>query len=452
MNYQPFHHKYRPQTLNDLIGQNAIATTLTNAITLSKIAPAYLFTGSRGTGKTSTGRILAKSLNCVKDNKPTVTPCGECNSCKSIANGSSLDVIELDAASNNSAEGIRDIVSSTQFAPIGRRYKIWIIDEAHALSSAATQVLLKTLEEPPINVIFILCTTDPSKLGDTIISRCQRFNFKRFNNDVIVNQLEAIAQSEDINISYEALLLIAKHSQGGMRDATCLLEQVSLLSDNVTPVEVHQLLGTISEDNLFELLNAIALSKTEPIIRIIKQLYADGKDPLVILQQLLEFYTNALITLENPKSPLNTLTSTTTQRIKELALNSNTVLNHQQHLRSCETQIKFSRLPRVMLEVAILGLLVQPTEVKIPLSSNGTKSSPKTTVNSELIWTQVINLQTPTIKALLNQQTKLIDYDGETATISTPNEIFRQKVEANRFPIKMGFQKVTGKMIDIAIN
>lgn len=251
------------------------------------------------------------------------------------------------------------------------------------MSSAATQVLLKTLEEPPANVIFILCTTDPSKLGETIISRCQRFNFKRFSNEVIVGQLEAIAHSENITITPEALTLIANHSQGGLRDATCLLEQVSLLSNNVTATEVHQLLGTVSESNLLELVIAIASSKTEPIIGIIQQLYADGKDPLVILQQLLDFYTNVLITLENPNSPLNTLSAATSEKIRQLPLTSETMLTHLSHLRSCETQIKFSRLPRLMLEVGILGLLVKPSsptiETKMPLSSIETISSVKTT-------------------------------------------------------------------------
>ncbi|HAZ47546.1 MAG TPA: DNA polymerase III subunit gamma/tau, partial [Cyanobacteria bacterium UBA11369] len=176
--YQPFHHKYRPQTFSELVGQDAIATALTNAVTHSKIAPAYLFSGPRGTGKTSSARILAKSLNCLNNETPTASPCGQCSSCRDIANGTALDVLELDAASNNGVDQIREICTGAHLAPVSGRYKIYVVDEAHGLSGAAAQALLKTLEEPPERVVFILCTTEPQKLPNTIISRCQRFNFR----------------------------------------------------------------------------------------------------------------------------------------------------------------------------------------------------------------------------------------------------------------------------------
>ena len=194
MTYEPLHHKYRPQTFADLVGQEAIATTLTNAIMREKIAPAYLFTGPRGTGKTSSARILAKSLNCLQAEKPTPTPCGECQVCQSIAQGSALDVIEIDAASNTGVDNIREIIERSQFAPVQCRYKVYVIDECHMLSQAAFNALLKTLEEPPNQIVFVLATTDPQRVLPTIISRCQRFDYRRIPLGEMVSHLQSIAQ------------------------------------------------------------------------------------------------------------------------------------------------------------------------------------------------------------------------------------------------------------------
>ncbi|MEM9136157.1 MAG: DNA polymerase III subunit gamma/tau, partial [Cyanobacteria bacterium P01_F01_bin.42] len=179
MTYEPLHHKYRPQKFADLVGQEAVATTLSNAIALQRIAPAYLFSGPRGTGKTSSARIFAKSLNCLESDSPTADPCGKCEVCQTIARGTSLDVIEIDAASNTGVDNIRELIERSQFAPVQCRYKIYCLDEVHMLSTAAFNALLKTLEEPPDRVVFILATTDPQRVLPTIISRCQRFDFRR---------------------------------------------------------------------------------------------------------------------------------------------------------------------------------------------------------------------------------------------------------------------------------
>ncbi|HSM83188.1 MAG TPA: DNA polymerase III subunit gamma/tau, partial [Nodosilinea sp.] len=179
MAYEPLHHKYRPQTFGALVGQAAIATTLTNALNQQRIAPAYLFCGPRGTGKTSSARILAKSLNCIAQAHPTPDPCGTCETCRSITNGSALDFIEIDAASNTGVDNIRELIERAQFAPVQCRYKVYVIDECHMLSTAAFNALLKTLEEPPSNVVFVLATTDPQRVLPTIISRCQRFDYRR---------------------------------------------------------------------------------------------------------------------------------------------------------------------------------------------------------------------------------------------------------------------------------
>ena len=251
-NYIPLYRKYRPQTLETLVGQEHIKKALTSAIELGKISHAFLFTGPRGTGKTSTARILAKSLNCV--NGPTIKPCGECESCKDIINSVPIDVIEIDAASNRSVEDAQNILEKIQYAPINGKYKIYIIDEVHMLSTTAFNALLKTLEEPPQNVIFILATTEVHKVLDTIKSRCQRYDFRRITTEDIVKRLRYIADNEKIKISEDALLAIAKNSAGGMRDSISLLDQLSLLgmTNEITPDDVN--------------IKVIALKKIDEII------------------------------------------------------------------------------------------------------------------------------------------------------------------------------------------
>ena len=220
--YVPLYRKYRPQTLDQIVGQEHVKKALTNAIESDRISHAYLFTGPRGTGKTSTARIFAKSLNCVKG--PTVSPCGECENCVNITKSVPIDVIEIDAASNRSVSDAEEIIQNVAMAPIHSRYKIYIIDEVHMLTPTAFNALLKTLEEPPANVIFILATTEVHKVLDTIKSRCQRFDFKRITTDDISKHLRFISDSEKINITDDALKYIASNSAGGMRDSIALLD------------------------------------------------------------------------------------------------------------------------------------------------------------------------------------------------------------------------------------
>ncbi|MGB7251963.1 MAG: DNA polymerase III subunit gamma/tau, partial [Phormidesmis sp.] len=232
--YEPLHHKYRPQTFAQLVGQRAIADTLTHAIEQNRIAPAYLFCGPRGTGKTSSARILAKSLNCLKVDAPTPMPCGQCDVCQAVSRGNALDIVEIDAASNTGVDNIRELIERAQFAPVQCRYKLYVLDEVHMLSAAAFNALLKTLEEPPDRVVFVLATTDPQRVLPTIISRCQRFDFRRIPLPAAIRHLSHIATEEAIEITPSAVQLVAQISQGGLRDAESLLDQLSLQADEIT--------------------------------------------------------------------------------------------------------------------------------------------------------------------------------------------------------------------------
>jgi DNA polymerase III subunit gamma/tau len=257
MTYQSFHQKYRPQTFAELVGQDAIAQTLTHALKQDRIAPAYLFCGSRGTGKTSSARILSKSLNCLQFSSPTCTPCGICEACQTIAQGNALDVIEIDAASNTGVENVRSLIERAQFAPVQLRTKVFVLDEAHMLSTSATNALLKTLEEPPERVVFILATTEPHNLLSTIVSRCQRYDFRRIKIEPMVKHLAAIAHQENLVVDDVALHLIAQLSQGGLRDAETLLEQLSILGEPITAAQVWKSVGAVPEQQLTDLVEEL---------------------------------------------------------------------------------------------------------------------------------------------------------------------------------------------------
>jgi DNA polymerase III subunit gamma/tau len=360
MGYEPLHHKYRPQTFADLVGQEAIATTLTNAIKTQRIAPAYLLTGARGTGKTSTARIMAKSLNCRSYDVPTPTPCGKCDLCHGVTVGNALDITEIDAASNTGVDNIRELIERAQFAPVQARYKVYAIDECHMLSTAAFNALLKTLEEPPDRVVFILATTDPQRVLPTIISRCQRFDFRRIPLEAMVSHLQKIANIESIPIQLEAITLVSQIAQGGLRDAESLLDQLSLLEGEITVEAVWDLVGSVPERDLLALLEAIAQDNSTQVLEQVRRVMDRGKEPLIVLQSLAGFYRDLLIAkTASDRRDLVALTAASWERLQQLAtsLPISHILSGQQHLRSAEVQIKNTTQPRLWLEVTLLGLL-----------------------------------------------------------------------------------------------
>jgi DNA polymerase-3 subunit gamma/tau len=277
MAYLSLYRKHRPQTFDEILGQEAVSTTLANAIAEDRVAHAYLFTGPRGTGKTSTARILAKALNCVRG--PTARPCGECPSCIAIAEGSSLDVIEMDAASHSKVDETRDILAGVPLATAGGRRKVYVIDEVHMLSPGSFNALLKTLEEPPDHVVFILATTEAHKVLPTIVSRTQRFDFRRVPVAVLGSHLETVAKLEGIDVEPGALSLIARHADGSVRDALTSLDQLASLSGRVSEEDAQKVLGERGADALLELFDAIRSADVGSVFGIVHSLVAGGADP-----------------------------------------------------------------------------------------------------------------------------------------------------------------------------
>ncbi len=359
--YIPLYRKYRPQRLDELVGQEHIKNALSNAIKLNKISHAYLFTGPRGTGKTSTARIFAKSLNCK--NGPTINPCGECESCIDIQNAVPMDVIEIDAASNRKVEDTQNILEKILYAPVYGKYKIYIIDEVHMLSNTAFNSLLKTLEEPPENVIFILATTEVHKVLDTIKSRCQRFDFRRITTSDIVKHLRYISDKEGINITDDALFTIAKNSAGGMRDSIALLDQLSVLGGEnaITTDDINKLLGRISFDVLNKLTSCILSSKPQDAIEMLENIYNSGNEPVQIFSNLLDYLKNLLIVKNCREEIVFELTQLNEAQLSELKKQVKEVETHQlvALLDKCASYIKEIKLtnnPRLWLEVGIIDL------------------------------------------------------------------------------------------------
>lgn len=360
--YIPLYRKYRPKTLQEVVGQEHIKKALANAINLNKISHAYLFTGPRGTGKTSTARIMAKSLNCKEG--PTLTPCGVCPSCQDIMNSVPIDVIEIDAASNRSVEDAQNIIEKIQYIPVNGKFKIYIIDEVHMLTNHAFNALLKTLEEPPENVIFILATTEPQKVLETITSRCQRYDFRRITTLDIINHLKYISEEEKIKIEDDALATIAKNAAGGMRDSLALLDQVSVLdgAKKITTDDVNSLLGRLSFGVLNTLSEKIIQSRAQDAIEDLEKIYNSGNEPTQILTNLLAYLKNLLIVKNcQEMSILLELTQLNEAQLQTLKKQSEDVDTHQiifliEKIAYYIKELKATNNQHLWLEIAMIDL------------------------------------------------------------------------------------------------
>ena len=294
MSYIVFARKYRPQAFDEVIGQSHITTTLANAIAQNRVAHAYIFAGPRGVGKTTTARIFAKALNCEKG--PTANPCNKCPSCLEITQGSSLDILEIDGASNRGIDEIRNLRENVKFAPSKGHFKVYIIDEVHMLTIDAFNALLKTLEEPPAHVKFIFATTQAHKVPPTILSRCQRFDFRRISIKDIVESLKAIAKKEGLKVPDDVLILMAKHSDGSMRDAQVVLDQISSFAEGKISLEdASKILGAVSDDILFSLAESIKSKAALKALKIIDDLVNEGKDVAQIVLYFIEHFRDLLV-------------------------------------------------------------------------------------------------------------------------------------------------------------
>ena len=477
--HKPFHQKYRPLNLDELVGQEFTSITLKQALISQKIAPAYLFNGPRGTGKTSSARIFAKSLNCLSSKQPTPNPCGKCELCIQIAEGNALDIIEIDAASNTGVENIREIIDRARFAPTQARWKVYVIDECHMLSTAASNALLKTIEEPPERVVFILATTNPERVINTIQSRCQKFDFKRISSNTIFHNLSAIANKESIKFEDQALKLIAKRSNGGMRDAQSLLDQLSLLPNGVTTKNVRSLLGEVSENDLTDLINALINNQPESLLISCNNLYDAGNEPNEILVGLLNITRDLLLkTLNNNYSEMYYTSIEFQDELNKFSYNisKNRIIDWHNKLKNVDYQIKTSDNPRLWLEIHLTSLLEENINQSIfnkkelinnqDINQNESGDfNKKELINNQDInqnskndnqtdylkekWELILSkLELPSTKMLLSQQAELASFDSNEVLIAlSPN--WENMIKSRKVIIENAIKKVFGDKVKL---
>ena len=468
MSYEVFARKYRPQTFDDLVGQTHVSRTLKNAVAQNRLAHAYLFVGPRGIGKTSTARILAKSLNCVKG--PTVTPCGECDNCREIAAGNSLDVIEIDGASNNSVEDVRQLRENVRYAPANGRYKIYLIDEVHMLSSAAFNALLKTLEEPPPHVKFIFATTEPDKVLPTILSRCQRFDLHRIPANLIAQHLQFIAGKEKITLDPAAAHAIARGAEGGLRDAESMLDQlVAFCGEKISESDVLNVFGFTSEQTVVDLTGRILRGETPAAVDLLHQQSEAGKDMMRLMSDLIAYLRDLLVFKAMPDALQEDVDSDVQ---KSLAAHAELITNDRlleliDQFAAAEARMKWAPNKKLHFEVAIiraiqslgqatldeviekLGELRDGKAVAAGADRSGEKSAPRTgvndpgyksdtprvaekaaTVDSEKIWERVVaKIPTKGFLRTLSESVRPIGIDGRNFLLGHSPED-KSKIEA----------------------
>lgn len=359
MAFKALYRRFRPKTFDDVVGQEHITRVLKNQILNDNIAHAYLFSGTRGTGKTSTAKIFARAVNCIDNN--TGNPCNACEVCRSILDDNIMDVVEMDAASNNSVDDIRDLKEKVKYPPSKGRYKVYIIDEVHMLSKGAFNALLKTLEEPPSHLIFILATTEPQKLPATILSRCQRYDFKRITVKEIVTTMKNICDELNIEVEERGLQLIARNSDGAMRDALSILDQcISFADEKVSYEYILELLGTVNSDIIFDMADSIIEKDLEKSLKTVDELIIIGKDIHQFIKDMINHFRNLMVSKASDK--LNDIIDGTEETIERFKIQSQNIELSRiiaiiKLLSEAEVNSKWSSEPRIILETTIMKML-----------------------------------------------------------------------------------------------
>ncbi len=357
MSYVALYRKYRPTSFDEIVGQKAIVTTLRNQLSSGKVGHAYLFCGMRGTGKTSTARVFAKALNCEKG--PTENPCNLCAACRAINGGSMMDVIEMDAASNRGIDDIRDLREKVNFAPSEGRYKIYIIDEVHMLTTEAFNALLKTLEEPPGYVVFILATTEPNKLPSTILSRCMRFDFTRISTSEIAGRLRKVVNDLGLDAEDKALIQIAGHSQGSVRDALSLLDKaIAFGKEKLSYEDVLTLLGAVSHKVFYDVSTAVMKGNSTAVLDVVDQVAKQGKDLFRFMDDLLEHFRNLLMACINADRTLIDIIDEDYAKLQQISrgYTKEKLLSIINILKDAANDVKWSSQPRIIVEAALVKL------------------------------------------------------------------------------------------------
>lgn len=423
MGYLALYRKFRPKTFDGVIGQEHIVRTLINQIKNNSVSHAYLFCGTRGTGKTSCAKIFAKAINC--ENNTNGSPCLQCDVCNSYVNSNNLDIVEIDAASNNRVDEIRDLREKVNYYPTVGKYKVYIIDEVHMLTDSAFNALLKTLEEPPAHAVFILCTTEVHKLPATILSRCTRFDFRLVSNDDLENHLKNVFKESNIKCDNESLKIIAKAGQGSVRDCLSAAEMcASYCDNNITYAKAIECLGITENDVLYSLANAIIEKDTTSLITTVNKLIKQGKNLSVVLKDLSNYINNVLITklIKNANEEI-ALPASDFEKVQELSQKTteSELLRYLNNFANVENSLKLSLNPNTLVEITLLGCIVADNEIeklkerveeleKKTLNSTVSVSS---TVNTVSFKEQNEKTQTVEIKSLENTNLNAKQIFGE---------------------------------------